>query len=96
MLAALGHAYAVSGKRAEAEAVLDELKERSRRQYVPAFSVATVHAGLGDEHRAFEWLERAFEERSSWLLSLKVEPMLSGLRSDVRFGKLVRRIGLPV
>ena len=96
MLAALGHAYAVSGKRAEAEAVLDELKERSGRQYVPAFSVATVHAGLGDEHRAFEWLERAFEERSSWLLSLKVEPILTGLRSDVRFGELVRRIGLPV
>jgi tetratricopeptide (TPR) repeat protein len=95
MLAALGHAYAVSGRKAEAQGILAELAERSRRQYVPAFSVATIHAGLGDHDRTFEWLERAFEERSSWLLSLKVEPMFAGLRSDPRFLDLVRRVGLP-
>jgi eukaryotic-like serine/threonine-protein kinase len=96
MMAALGHAYAVAGRRAEAESVLEELLARSTAEYVPAFGVATVYAGLGAADEAFAWLEKAYEERSSWLLSLKVEPMLAGLRADPRFQDLVRRVGLPV
>jgi serine/threonine protein kinase/tetratricopeptide (TPR) repeat protein len=92
--ALLGHAQALSGNRAEAIKIIDRLKEQSERQYVPAFNVALIYAGLGQNDLAFEWLDRAFEERSSWLVSLNVEPMLDSLRSDPRFTGLLSRLGL--
>jgi hypothetical protein len=54
-----------------------------------------VHVGLGANDKAFEYLERAYEERSGSLIYLKVEPILDPLRSDPRFQDLVRRVGLP-
>ena len=59
-----------------------------------AFNFALVYAGLEETDLAFEWLYKALEERSSWLVSVQVEPMLAGLRDDPRFAELVRRIGL--
>jgi len=91
----LGHAHALAGDRHEATRLVDELKKRSEQQYVPAFCIALIHAALGEKDLAFEWLERALAERSSWLVYLDVEPMLDGLRSDSRFEDLTRRIGLP-
>ncbi len=91
---ALGHAYAVSGKRAEALTVLEKLKELSKEHYVPPFDMAIVYVGLGEKDRAFEWLEKAYAERSFFLTWLKVEPELDSLRSDPRFADLVRRVGL--
>jgi len=94
-LAGLGHVYALSGKKAEARGVLDELKEQSRQQYVPANCMALVYAGLGEEDQAFAWLEKAYEEHSFQMQWLKVEPRWDSLRSDPRFADLVRRVGLP-
>lgn len=94
-VAALGHAYAVSGKKSEALRILNELKQQSKRTYVSPFNLAAISSGLGEKDQGFEWLEKAFEERSHWLVYLKVEPMLDGLRSDPRFTDLVRRVGLP-
>jgi DNA-binding SARP family transcriptional activator len=94
-LVLLGHTYAVSGRRGEALKVLDELSELSKRRYVSSYRVAAIHLGLGEKERAFEWLERAVEERDSWLAWLKVDPVLDDLRSDPRFSDLVRRVGLP-
>ena len=94
-LVLLGHTYAVSGRRGEALKVLDELGELSKRRYVSSYRVAAIHLGLEDKERAFEWLERAYEERDSWLAWLKVDPVLDDLRSDPRFADLVRRVGLP-
>ena len=54
-----------------------------------------IYLGLGDTNRALTWLERAYQERSDYLVYLKVEPMADSLRSDPRFADLVRRIGLP-
>jgi tetratricopeptide (TPR) repeat protein len=95
VLVLLGHTYAVSGRRGEALKVLDELSELSKRRYVSSYRVAAIHLGLEDKERAFEWLERAYEERDSWLAWLKVDPVLDDLRSDPRFSDLVRRVGLP-
>ncbi len=95
IVAALARANALAGKRHEAEGIVDLLKDRSVRQYVPSFSIATIFAGLGEKDQAFVWLRKAFEERSSWLLSLKVEPMFDSFRSDPRFQDLLRSIGLP-
>jgi len=94
-LAALGHALAVARKREEAEKVLEELKEQSKRRYVPPYFLAAIYTGLGDKDQAFQWLERAYEERSSWLLYLREEPRLDRLRSDPRFHGLVRRVAFP-
>jgi tetratricopeptide (TPR) repeat protein len=91
----LGHVYGVSGKKAEALAVLDELKQMSRQEYVPADSIALVYAGLGEKDPAFTWLEKAYEEHAFKMAWLKVEPQWDSLRSDPRFADLVRRVGLP-
>jgi TolB-like protein/DNA-binding winged helix-turn-helix (wHTH) protein/Tfp pilus assembly protein PilF len=93
-IAALGHAYAVSGQRAEALKQLQKLDELARRRYVSSFPRALIYAGLGEKDRALEWLERAFQERSSGMHKLKVDPRLDPLRGDARFTDLMRRVGL--
>ncbi len=94
ILAALGRTYGLAGDRAAAFHVLDELSERSLREYVPAFSIAMLREGLGDRDQAFEWLEKAYDERSSWLTALNVDPLFDNLRSDSRFGTLIKKAGL--
>ncbi len=93
--AALGHAYAMSGKRADAEKVIDDLKRLSKQHHVPPFDIATVYVGLGEKEQAFAWLDKAYEERSYFLSYIKADPRLDNLRSDQRFKELVRRVGLP-
>jgi serine/threonine-protein kinase len=94
-LAALAHAYAVSGKRGEAREVARELAEIAKRKYVPAYETAVLYAGLEDREKAFAWLEKGQQEHSGWMVYLNVDPRLDALRSDPRFAKLVRRIGVP-
>jgi tetratricopeptide (TPR) repeat protein len=94
MLALLGHAYAASGKTAEARQVLTDLHELETRRYVSPYTVAAIHTGLGEKDQAFKWLERAYEERDVWLMNLKVDPVFAKLRSDKRFQDLLTRAGL--
>lgn len=94
-LAALGCAYAASGNRTEALKLLAEMKERSKRTYVPPYDMATLYLGLGDKEQAMTWLEKAYEERSWWLVFIKVEPWLDGLRSEPHFQALIRRMNFP-
>jgi tetratricopeptide (TPR) repeat protein len=91
----LGHVYAVSGKKGDARTVLNELKQLSGQEYVPAYGIALIYAGLGEKDQAFAWLEKAYEEHSFKMAWLKVEPRWDSLRSDPRFADLLRRIGLP-
>ncbi|MBA2731692.1 MAG: protein kinase [Acidobacteria bacterium] len=95
MTATLGYAYAVAGKRDEAQKVIVELQEQSKRRYVPPYFIAVVYSGLGEKEQAFEWLEKAYQERHPYLTLLKVEPVFDKLRSDPRFADLIRRVGLP-
>jgi len=92
--AGLGHLYASAGKSAEARAILDELRSRAQKTYVPAYDLALVCARLGWTDDAFEWLNKAFEERSGRLTYLKAEPRLDSLRGDSRFNDLLRRVRL--
>jgi DNA-binding winged helix-turn-helix (wHTH) protein/TolB-like protein/Flp pilus assembly protein TadD len=94
MLALLGHAYAASGKTAEARQVLTDLHELETRRYVSPYTVAAIHTGLGERDQAFKWLERAYEERDVWLMNLKVDPVFAKLHSDKRFQDLLTRAGL--
>jgi TolB-like protein/Flp pilus assembly protein TadD len=91
-LACTGYVHAAAGRRAEARRVLAELNERARRQYTSPYGIALIHTGLGDKDRAFEWLEKAFQDRSSWLIYLKVEPLFASLQSDPRAADLLRRL----
>lgn len=94
MLALLGHAYAVSGKRAEAEQVLKDLELLQSQRYVSPYTVAAIYAGLGNQEQAFTWLEKAVEERDVWLMNLKVDPVFAKLRSNRKFDDLLARIRL--
>jgi len=60
-----------------------------------SYFVAAAHAVLGEKEAAFEWLEKAFQERESHLLELKVSPWFDNLHGDTRFDDLVKRIGIP-
>ncbi len=93
-LAALGHAYAISHQEGEARKVLDQLKERSQQTYVQPSLMAVIYVGLGQKDQAFDWLQKAYEDRSAGLLYLKVDPAFDSVRSDTRFVDLVRRVGL--
>jgi DNA-binding winged helix-turn-helix (wHTH) protein/tetratricopeptide (TPR) repeat protein len=88
----LGHAYAVSGHGIEAHKVLQDLEGRLGQTYVPAYAIALVYAGLGENDRSIGWLERAFDDRSTSIAFLKLDPELSGLHSNPRFEQLARRI----
>ncbi|MEA2258056.1 MAG: hypothetical protein QOJ51_881, partial [Acidobacteriaceae bacterium] len=94
--AGLGHAYAVSGKKADAQKVLDQLKELSTQRYVAPYNVAVIYAGLGEKDEAFSWLQRSYDERSYILaVYLNTDSRLDSLHSDLRFEELRRRVGMP-
>jgi serine/threonine-protein kinase len=90
----LGYAYAVSGRRADALRVLDELEERSKREYVLSSARAVIYIGLGDKDQAFAWLDRAYAERDFGLRELKTGPLYDSLRSDPRFTRLLKQMHL--
>ena len=94
MLALLGHAYAVSGRTAEAKQVLNDLQQLQDQRYVSPYTVAAIYTGLGDQEQAFKWLERAVEERDIWLMNLKVDPVFAKLRSNRQFTDILARIRL--
>ena len=91
-LADLAHAYALSGKRDQAVKALDQLKELRSKSYVSPFYIAEIYTALGDKNRAFEWLEKAYEERDSGMAYLKLEDNFESLSSDPRFRDLLRRM----
>jgi DNA-binding winged helix-turn-helix (wHTH) protein/TolB-like protein/Tfp pilus assembly protein PilF len=88
-----GQALALLGRAHEARAELARLERLATTRYVPALDIATLHASLADHERAFEWLERAFEDRSTNLGFLEYDPSFDALRDDPRFVELVERIG---
>jgi eukaryotic-like serine/threonine-protein kinase len=93
--ASLGHALGVAGDRPAAQAVLGGLLRRREHQYVSPYDLALVYAGLGDKDQALDWLQRAYQERSSLLVFALREPRLAPLRSEPRFATLMREFGLP-
>ncbi len=88
----LGHAYGASGNFAQARRVLQSLQSRPADQYVPPYAIALIHAGLGEKDQAFEWLQKAVEDRSTPMVFLRSDPELAGLRSDPRFARLAQLV----
>jgi len=89
----LGHAYAVAGQTGRGRSVLGALRSAAAHSYVPSYYFAVVHAGLGQRDEALRYLERAYEERSTVLAYLTIDPRLAPLRDDPRFHALTRRLG---
>jgi tetratricopeptide (TPR) repeat protein len=94
-LAELGDSHAAAGNRAEACRILEELQEFSKTRYVMAYWIALVYAGLNETDRAFEWLERAYREKSPMLAFLRIDPRLEPLHADKRFEDHLSRLKLP-
>ncbi|HEV2489856.1 MAG TPA: hypothetical protein VGT03_08610 [Candidatus Acidoferrales bacterium] len=94
-VAMLGNTCAASGQRNKALEALQELKKIARKRYVPAVYYVAIYTGLGDKDQAFSWLNKAVDEHDDYLINLRIEPMADPLRSDPRFGDVLRRIGLP-
>jgi TolB-like protein/tetratricopeptide (TPR) repeat protein len=94
VIGVLIRAYAHAGRRTDALRLLEELKRRQNTSYVPTAAFVNAYLGLGDKEQAFAWLERAYQEKSNILQSLKVHPFFDPLRDDPRFVDLLHRVGL--
>jgi serine/threonine protein kinase/tetratricopeptide (TPR) repeat protein len=92
-IASLAYAYGAAGRSIEARTLLQQLDELSAVRYIPSCQIAAVYAGLGEREAALERLDRAYEERSHWLVYLR-DPRFDSLRSDPRFAALLRRMTL--
>ncbi|MCM3877803.1 MAG: tetratricopeptide repeat protein, partial [Thermoanaerobaculia bacterium] len=92
---ALGLAYGLAGRKAEARKVLESLLEKRKSQFVPPTCIAIVYAGLGEMDVAFQWLDRAYEERAFLVDSVKTDPLFDVFRSDPRFEAFLRKMNFP-
>lgn len=95
IVAARGFTYGVAGRTQEAQAVLQEMEALSKHRFVTSYGVALVHAGLAQIDEAFRWLDKAFDERSHWLVWLRLDPRWKSLHGDPRFAALVSRMRYP-
>ncbi len=91
----LGWVYAVSGRRADALKIAQELKDLSSRTYVDFYSLGGIYAGLGDKDEAFRLLEKGYAQHSATMPWLGIDVYWYGMRSDPRYADLLRRMGLP-
>ncbi len=92
----LGYVYGGLGRKGEANRLIEQLKDLSTRGYLTTYNIAVIYTGLGENDSALEWLERAYKERASTIIFLKVNPEFDSLRSDPRFTDLLLRIGLVI
>jgi len=93
-LGALGWAYALTGRTGEALKLLAELQERAQKEYVPSFSFAIIYLGLGEMDKAFDWFEKAVDEREPLMLHSHVHPNFDPLRTHPRYQALLRKMNL--
>ena len=94
VLGVLTQAYAHAGRRADALRLVEELKQRKQKGYVPAGAFVNAYLGLGDNEEALAWLEKAYAEHSNIVQWMKVHPFMDPLREDPRFKDLLHRVGL--
>jgi TolB-like protein len=91
---ALAHAYALAGRADEARTILSELEQDGCGRYLASPMIAQIHLGLGEIDETFEWLRKGVDERSYWIVFLKMDPVYDPIRPDPRFQELLKRAGL--
>ncbi len=94
ILGGLGWGYAVAGRRAEAQKVLEELKKRSEGEYIRPYYFAQIYSGLGEKDLAFKWLVKAYEQSDISLTTILVDETLDNLHSDSRFNLILQKMKL--
>ena len=95
LLPYLAQVYALSGNRAKATRVLENLEQLTKKRYVCSYEVATAYVLLKQNEQAFRWLDKAVEDRSDCMVMLAVDPRMDSVRPDPRFQDILRRVGLP-
>lgn len=95
VLSLRGYILAKTGRANEAREVLKTLEAMAMERYIPPYSIAQVYTGLGENDKAFAWLERGIEEHDVHLAMLPTEPKWDALRGDGRFAEVLRKCGLP-
>jgi serine/threonine protein kinase/tetratricopeptide (TPR) repeat protein len=91
----VGGAYAKLGRTEEARRILQQAEKSWKPDGQSSIWVAAIYAGLGEKDAAFDWLEKAFQEHTHFLVFLKFHPLFDNLHGDPRFDALVKRIGIP-
>lgn len=91
-LANIARTDALSGNTAEARQILQQLENQAARQYVPAMYIAAIYAALGDSHRSIQWIQKAYQERSDYMIYLGTEPTVDRFRSNLQFQRLLKLI----
>jgi serine/threonine protein kinase/tetratricopeptide (TPR) repeat protein len=90
----LGVVYAFSGKREEANKILRELPQLEEQRLFSSYYIALIYTGLNQKNQAFEWLEKAYEERNLWIIEVKIEPFFDSIRSDPQYKALLKKMNL--
>jgi len=93
-LALLSYGDASAGQNQSSRKIVEQLVKESRQQYVPSYVIAETYVALGDRQRALQWLNRAIDEHSDWMMYMGVDPALDPIRSDPHFSELMRRVGI--
>jgi TolB-like protein/tetratricopeptide (TPR) repeat protein len=93
-LPALAHAYALAGRTQEARVILEGMKNDKTGRYVASPMIARIYLGLGEFETALDWLEKGLEERSFWMVFLKIDPVYDSIRSHPRFAQLLKLTNL--
>jgi tetratricopeptide (TPR) repeat protein len=89
----LGRLYAITGRKDEAQKILEQLRQRREQRYTQAFSLALVYLGLGDRNEALNWLEQGYLERDGYNIGpIRIDPLLNPLHGDPRFEALAEKI----
>jgi tetratricopeptide (TPR) repeat protein len=94
LAASIEEDFSKGGYKGVLQSWLDGLTEISKYGYISPYSIAQAYMRMGEKEKTFSWLEKAYEEHDSGLVSLAVEPMFDPIRSDPRFKDLLRRMKL--
>jgi tetratricopeptide (TPR) repeat protein len=94
MRAELGHTLAIAGKRDEAQRILAELNQLASERYISPYHIALIHSGLGNRDETLSLLEKGLQDRTDYMVFLKVDPRFDWLHKDSRFTSLLERVGL--
>jgi predicted Zn-dependent protease len=93
-ITSLKDAYAAAGMKGYWRRRLAQVLEESKQRPISPFNMALMYIPLGEKEQALKWLQIAYDERDWGIVLLRTDPRLDSLRSDEKFTRLMRRVGL--